>query len=251
MKSWKRIALWAIVAALVLSFAVCQKKMERAKTTGAPEATGVSPVTEETKPAKEPTTAEEKELEEKPMAAEEKPATAEEKPKTERAKPPEAAPAKPAKPITRDNAAVIIELAKGGRIVIEFYPEDAPNTVDNFMKLANKGFYDGLTFHRVVPGFVVQGGCPRGNGYGDPGYKIKAEFNPRKHLTGTLAMARGPDPDSAGSQFYICLEPQPGLDGDYTVFGQTIEGMDLVKGVAIGDVMKKVTIVDKASVKKE
>ena len=248
MKSWKRIALWAIVAALVLSFAVCQKKMERAKTTGAPKATEVSPVTEETKPAKEPATAEEKELEEKPMAAEEKPATAEEKPKTERAKPPEAAPAKPAKPITRDNAAVIIELAKGGRIVIEFYPEDAPNTVDNFIKLTNKGFYNGLTFHRVIPGFMAQGGRPKGS----PSRRIKAELNPRKHLEGTVAMARLPNNyDSATSQFYICFEPKPHLDGQYTVFGQVIEGMDAVHSIVQDDVMKKVTIVDKASVKKE
>ncbi len=157
---------------------------------------------------------------------------------------------KPEKKITRDNAAAIIELAKGGRIVIEFYPQDAPNTVDNFIKLAQKGFYDGLKFHRVVPGFVVQGGDPLGNGTGGPGYTIKAEFNSRKHLTGTVAMARAMDPDSAGSQFYICLEPQPGLDGQYTVFGQVIEGMDVVKGIQVGDVMKKVTIVDKAMIKK-
>ncbi len=167
-----------------------------------------------------------------------------EKPKTLEPEP------KPEKKITRDNAAAIIELAKGGRIVIEFYPDDAPNTVDNFIKLAQKGFYNGLKFHRVVPGFVVQGGDPLGDGTGGPGYTIKAEFNSRKHLTGTVAMARAMDPDSAGSQFYICLEPQPGLDGQYTVFGQVIEGMDLVKGIKVGDVMKKVTIVDKSTLKK-
>jgi cyclophilin family peptidyl-prolyl cis-trans isomerase len=251
MESWKRIVLWIIVAALVLSFAVCQKKMQKANVAEEPKATEIAPVTEEAKPAEEPAVAEEKKPEEKPAVAEEEPAKAAEKPKvTEPAKPPEAAPAQPAKPITRDNAAAIIELKKGGRIVIEFYPEDAPNTVDNFIKLANKGFYDGLTFHRVEPGFVVQGGCPLGTGYGGPGYTIKAEFNSRKHLTGTVAMARGPDPDSAGSQFYICLAPAPFLDGEYTVFGQTIEGMDLVKGIVKGDVMKKVTIVDKATVKK-
>jgi len=243
MENWKRIVLWVTVAALVFSFAVCQKKLERAKTTEAPKTTEIAPVPEETKPTEEPAAAEEKKPEEEPTAAE--------KPETEPAKPPEAAPAKPAEEITRDNAAAIIEMAKGGRIVIEFYPKDAPNTVDNFIKLANKGFYNGLKFHRVIPGFVAQGGCPRGDGYGGPGYTIKAEFNPRKHLEGTVAMARGPDPDSAGSQFYICLAPQPGLDGEYTVFGQVIEGMDLVKGIAIGDVMKKVTIVDKASVKIE
>ena len=155
------------------------------------------------------------------------------------------------KKITRDNAAVVIEMAKGGRIVMNFYPKDAPNTVDNFIKLANKGFYDGLKFHRVIPGFVAQGGDPSGDGTGGPGYQIKAEFNSQKHLTGTLAMARSEHPDSAGSQFYICLAPQPGLDGQYTVFGQVVEGMDLVNKIVKGDVMKKVTIVDKATVMKE
>jgi peptidylprolyl isomerase/peptidyl-prolyl cis-trans isomerase B (cyclophilin B) len=255
MQNWKRIVLWVVVAGLVLSVAVCQKKTQQEKPSAAPpkEAELSSAPEEAAKPEEEP------KPEEKPVEAEapkeEEPAPAEEKPETtapeesemkETEKPAEAA---PPKEITRDNAAAIIELAKGGRIVMEFYPKDAPNTVDNFIKLAKKGFYDGLTFHRVVPGFVVQGGDPLGNGRGGPGYTIKAEFNSRKHLTGTLAMARSTDPDSAGSQFYICLEPQPGLDGQYTVFGQVIEGMDLVKGIAKGDVMKKVTIVDKATVK--
>jgi len=137
----------------------------------------------------------------------------------------------------------VIEM-NDGRIIIEFYGKDAPGTVENFMKLAKKGFYDGLTFHRVVPGFVVQGGDPKGNGSGGPGYTIKDEFNSRKHLTGTVAMARTPAPNSAGSQFYICLAPQPGLDGKYTVFGQVVEGMDLVMKIKRGDVMKKVTIVE-------
>jgi len=141
-------------------------------------------------------------------------------------------------------------MAKGGKITIEFYPKDAPNTVDNFIKLANKGFYNGLTFHRVEPGFVVQGGDPIGNGTGGPGYNIKAEFNSQQHKTGTLAMARSEHPDSAGSQFYICLAPQSYLDGKYTVFGQVVEGMDLVMKIAKGDIMKKVTIVDKATIKK-
>lgn len=256
MQNWKRILLWVVVAALVLSVAVCQKKTQQEKPDAAPsEEAELSSVPEEaTKPA------EESKPEEKPMEAEapkeEEPAAAEEKPETaameeskmkEAEKPAEAA---PAKEITRDNAAVIIEMAKGGRIVMEFYPKDAPNTVDNFITLAKKGFYDGLKFHRVEPGFVVQGGDPLGNGRGGPGYTVKAEFNSQKHLTGTLAMARSTDPDSAGSQFYICLAPQPGLDGQYTVFGQVIEGMDLVKGIAKGDVMKKVTIVDKATVSK-
>ncbi len=129
-----------------------------------------------------------------------------------------------------------------GVIKFKFYPEDAPNTVANFIKLAEKDFYDGLTFHRVVPGFVVQGGDPAGNGTGGPGYTIKAEFNDRKHLKGTVAMARAGHPDSAGSQFYICLAPQPALDGKYTVFGQVTEGMDVVHEIEKGDKMKKVYI---------
>ena len=250
MEGWKRIILWAIVAALVLSVAVCQKKADQAKTTTPPKATELSAAPKEAEPAKEP------EPEEEPVAAEEKPAeepakAAEEPETTEPAKSPEAAPEAPAKPVTRDNAAVVIEMAKGGRIVMNFYPKDAPNTVDNFIKLANKGFYDGLKFHRVIPGFVAQGGDPSGDGTGGPGYQIKAEFNSQKHLTGTLAMARSEHPDSAGSQFYICLAPQPGLDGQYTVFGQVVEGMDLVNKIVKGDVMKKVTIVDKATVMKE
>ena len=107
----------------------------------------------------------------------------------------------------------VITLEKGGEIRLEFYPEDAPKTVENFVTLAKKGFYNGLNFHRVVPDFVVQGGCPKGNGTGGPGYTVKAEFNKHKHLRGTVAMARSQDPDSAGSQFYICYGPTPHLDG--------------------------------------
>jgi len=160
-----------------------------------------------------------------------------------------------AEPVTTDTSAgkldphdvvAVISMAKGGEIVIEFYPDDAPKTVENFIKLTNKGFYNGLTFHRVVPRFVVQGGCPLGNGTGDAGYNIPAEFNKRKHVTGTVAMARAADPNSASCQFYICLEPQPSLDGKYTVFGQTIKGMDVVKGIKIGDVMKSVRIAPKS-----
>jgi len=135
-----------------------------------------------------------------------------------------------------------IELEKGGTIVIEFYSDVAPNTVANFEKLANSGFYNGLNFHRVVPDFVVQGGDPNGDGTGGPGYKIKAEFNERKHLTGTVAMARSQDPNSAGSQFYICLKPQPYLDRNYTVFGQVTEGMELVENIRKGDKMKTVKV---------
>jgi peptidyl-prolyl cis-trans isomerase B (cyclophilin B) len=137
---------------------------------------------------------------------------------------------------------VSIELENGSKIVLELFTADAPNHCAAFVDLIKKGYYDGLSFHRVVPGFVVQGGCPKGNGSGGPGYNLKAEFNAKPHLTGTLAMARTPDPDSAGSQFYICLEPQPGLDGQYTVFGQTLEGMDAVKKVRQGDKMVKVSV---------
>lgn len=119
-----------------------------------------------------------------------------------------------------------------GSITIEFYQEDAPNTVKNFITLAKKGFYDGLTFHRVVPGFVIQGGDPHGDGTGDAGYKIAAEFNSRKHVEGTVAMARGSDINSASCQFYIALKRLPNLDGKYTVFGQVISGMDVVHKIA-------------------
>lgn len=141
----------------------------------------------------------------------------------------------------------VIETDKG-TIKFEFYPQDAPNTVGAFIELAQKGFYDGTKFHRVVADFVVQGGDPLSKtddsmvGTGGPGYRLKAEFNSRQHLDGTVAMARSQDPDSAGSQFYICLGPQPFLDGNYTVFGQVTEGMDVVRSIAVGDVMKSVTI---------
>ena len=138
----------------------------------------------------------------------------------------------------------VITLEKGGEIRLEFYPEDAPKTVENFVTLAKKGFYNGLNFHRVVPDFVVQGGCPKGNGTGGPGYTVKAEFNKHKHLRGTVAMARSQDPDSAGSQFYICYGPTPHLDGQYTVFGRVTSGMEHVDRIRQGDRMTSVTIVE-------
>jgi cyclophilin family peptidyl-prolyl cis-trans isomerase len=120
----------------------------------------------------------------------------------------------------------VITLENGNEIRLEFYPADAPKTVENFVTLAKKGFYNNLTFHREVRDFVVQGGCPKGDGTGGPGYTVPAEFNKQKHVRGTLAMARSQDPNSAGSQFYICYGPTPHLDGNYTVFGKVTSGME-------------------------
>ena len=138
----------------------------------------------------------------------------------------------------------VIALEKGGEIRIEFFAEDAPKTVENFVTLAKKGFYTGLNFHRVVPDFVVQGGCPKGNGTGGPGYTIKAEFNKQKHVRGTVAMARSQHPDSAGSQFYICYGTTPHLDGQYAVFGKVVSGMELVDRIKQGDMMTSLTIAE-------
>ena len=138
----------------------------------------------------------------------------------------------------------IITLDNGQEIRLEFYPADAPKTVENFLTLAKKGFYNNLTFHRVVPDFVVQGGCPKGNGTGGPGYTIPAEFNTQKHVRGTVAMARSQHPDSAGSQFYICYGPTPHLDGNYTVFGKVTSGMEHVDRIKPGDRMQSVAIVE-------
>lgn len=135
-----------------------------------------------------------------------------------------------------------IETEKGN-IVLELFEKDAPKTVENFEKLIKQGFYNGLTFHRVIPNFVIQGGCPKGNGTGGPGYTIKCETkgNPRKHGKGALSMAHA-GKDTGGSQFFITHSPQPHLDGVHTVFGQVIEGMDVVNKIKPKDVMKKVTI---------
>ena len=138
----------------------------------------------------------------------------------------------------------VITLDNGNEIRMEFYPADAPKTVENFVTLAKKGFYNNLTFHRVVPDFVVQGGCPKGNGTGGPGYTVPAEFNKQKHVRGTVAMARSQDPNSAGSQFYICYGPTPHLDGNYTVFGKVTTGMEHVDRIKQGDRMKSVAIVE-------
>ena len=133
----------------------------------------------------------------------------------------------------------IMETDKG-TIHLELFDKDAPNTVKNFVTLAEQGFYDGLTFHRVIPNFMVQGGCPIGNGTGGPGYKIKCKINPNKHLAGTLSMAHA-GRDTGGSQFFICHSPQPHLDGQHTVFGKT-EDMDVVNAIRANDRIRSVKI---------
>ena len=157
------------------------------------------------------------------------------------------------------NPIVTITMENGDCIKAELYPEVAPNSVNNFISLVKKGFYDGLIFHRVISGFMIQGGCPDGTGMGGPGYNIKGEFsqngfnNSLKHEPGVLSMARAMHPDSAGSQFFIMHETSPHLDGQYAAFGQIIEGQDVVNKIACvktawGDkpmedqVMKKVTV---------
>ena len=133
---------------------------------------------------------------------------------------------------------VTITVNDGQVIKAELYPEKAPNTVNNFIELAQKGFYDGLIFHRVIKGFMIQGGCPDGTGMGDPGYSIKGEFstngfdNDLKHKKGVLSMARSQDPDSAGSQFFIMHKDSPHLDGKYAAFGKVVEGQDVVDEIA-------------------
>ena len=133
----------------------------------------------------------------------------------------------------------VIETKKGN-IELELFDKDAPNTVANFEKLIKEGFYDGLTFHRVLDDFVIQGGCPKGNGTGGPGYTIKCEINDNKHGTGSLSMAHA-GKNTGGSQFFITHSPQPHLDGVHTVFGKVISGMDVVNSIKQGDVMEKVT----------
>lgn len=132
----------------------------------------------------------------------------------------------------------IIEINKFGTVEVELYKDVAPITVENFVKLANKGFYNGLTFHRIIKGFMIQGGCPKGNGTGGPGYQIKGEFssngvnNPLKHTRGVISMARAMDPNSAGSQFFIMHQDAPHLDGQYAAFGKVIKGIEVVDAIA-------------------
>lgn len=157
------------------------------------------------------------------------------------------------------NPIVTIEMENGDIIKAELYPEIAPNTVKNFISLVKKGYYDGLIFHRVINGFMIQGGCPDGTGMGSPGYSIKGEFaqngfaNDLKHTEGVLSMARSMMPDSAGSQFFIMHKNAPHLDGAYAAFGKVIEGQDIVNKIATTQtdysdrplkkqIMKKVTV---------
>jgi peptidyl-prolyl cis-trans isomerase B (cyclophilin B) len=142
-------------------------------------------------------------------------------------------------PITM-NITAIIETEKGN-LVLELFASDVPMTVNNFVTLARDGFYDGLTFHRVIPGFMAQGGCPIGDGTGGPGYRFDDEITDHRHVTGALSMANS-GPNTNGSQFFITYAPQPHLDGKHTVFGQLIEGMDVLERLVNGDVMTRVVI---------
>lgn len=154
---------------------------------------------------------------------------------------------------------VVIEMENGKKIKLELYPEAAPLTVENFEKLVKQGFYNGLIFHRVIPGFMIQGGCPEGSGMGGPGWNIKGEFtsngvkNDLKHTRGVISMARSMKPDSAGSQFFIMHKDAPHLDGQYAAFGKVVEGIEVVDEIAATDtdysdkplkpqIMKSVTI---------
>lgn len=160
---------------------------------------------------------------------------------------------------------VIIEMENGAKIKIELDRTAAPNTVNNFLSLANKGFYNGLVFHRVIPGFMIQGGCPDGTGMGGPGYSIKGEFaangvkNPIKHKRGVISMARAMNPNSAGSQFFIMHQDAPHLDGQYAAFGHVVEGMETVDAIAATPTnfndrpldpqrIKSITIVDEGEI---
>lgn len=133
---------------------------------------------------------------------------------------------------------VLLKIKNYGEIELELYPEHAPITVDNFVKLVNKGFYNGLSFHRIINGFMIQGGCPIGDGTGNPGYQIKGEFlsngvnNPIKHERGVISMARAMNPNSAGSQFFIMHQNAPYLDGQYAAFGKVIRGIEVVDKIA-------------------
>jgi len=145
---------------------------------------------------------------------------------------------------------ITITMESGDQIKLELYPDNAENTVRNFIDLVEDGYYDGLKFHRVIKGFMIQGGCPDGTGMGGPGYSIEGEFaangydNELSHTRGVISMARSAQPDSAGSQFFIVHQDSVHLDGKYAAFGEVVEGMDVVDQIRIGDKMTKVSIED-------
>ncbi|MGL5439298.1 MAG: peptidylprolyl isomerase [Filifactoraceae bacterium] len=156
------------------------------------------------------------------------------------------------------NPVVNLEIERRGLIKIELYPDIAPNTVNNFLSLVKKGYYDGLTFHRVIKGFMIQGGCPNGTGVGGPGYSIKGEFssnghpNKLKHEPGVISMARAMDPNSAGSQFFLMTSDSPHLDGQYAAFGKIVEGIEIAMDIekvktGFGDKPKEVEKIAKAT----
>ena len=162
-------------------------------------------------------------------------------------------PSAPAAGAAAKSPKAVVTMEKGGEFTLEFFPQDAPKHVENFLTLARKGFYDGQRVHRVEPNFVVQFGDPQSKtlpidhprmGTGDPGYKIKAEFNNRKFERGVLGMARSQDPDSGGSQVYIMLGPAPFLNGKYTAFGQVTKGMDVVDKIRVGDRITSIKVVN-------
>jgi cyclophilin family peptidyl-prolyl cis-trans isomerase len=164
------------------------------------------------------------------------------------------APARPTPPVAAKTLEALVVLENGGEFRIELYLADAPRHVANFVKLASRGFYDGQRFHRVVPKFVVQIGDPKSRtlpldhpdmGTGGPGYTIAAEFNRRQFVRGVVGMARGPDPNSAGSQIFVMLGDDRSLDGEYTAFGRVVRGMDVVDRIRVGDRVTSVRIVTK------
>ena len=156
--------------------------------------------------------------------------------------------------LTNEGNGLVAEVQTSkGTMVLELHADVAPNHVKNFQELAGKGFYDGLTFHRIIPSFMIQGGCPKGDGTGGPGYQVKAEFNDKPHLRGALSMARAGHPDSAGCQFFIVHATAPHLDGKYTNFGQLLSGYSVLDGIAAagspgGQPSQRVTI-DKVTVR--
>lgn len=233
----KKITLLILSLSVILAFAIGCKKAEKPKVSApAPAAPIQAP---EQKPAETPPPApsQEKKKVKTPSASmpKQKPTESQTtEPASEKrvsrlaATTPERTPKKPTETMA------IIE-TKFGNIELRFFPDVAPSHVKNFIELAKKGFYDGTTFHRVIPGFMIQGGDPNTkdpdkskHGMGGPGYKIKAEFNTKPHKKGTLSMARAADPDSAGSQFFICVANTPFLDGQYTVFGEVVSGIEVV-----------------------